>query len=399
MTVHPAAKTWALPPERDPIDPPLARTNLRALASRPGRFEHHLTVVARQGVGQIEVIAASEPLFFAHQNISDEYVLPLPTGDALVDAMPLRTFLTDPETNEDAARLRHRIGDLILHPYGWAHWPGRLRPPFEPPAFPPGMGRRSGLSMVFCASAPAAPADDRPAGVTEGREADAKPYRDDAPPLMIRELGREAPGRLGAVGDVTFELAAPPFAPPNGGWVVVVDSEAPEAFAGDLVRIPPGASWDPPIERALLMSSPSAAPEPPPNVWTDVAPAPFERTEAQPLPQTVGALEICGLSDAGAELRLGDRTAVVPRYWLARMLFRIALHTAVDDARRLERPRPCFGYVETYGGFFYDDRDGAFRLGLRGADATVEIAPDALVDTLARLYSAVAPEGHTEHLE
>jgi hypothetical protein len=38
------------------------RTNLRALAARPGRFEHHLVVVARAGDAQLEMATASEPL-------------------------------------------------------------------------------------------------------------------------------------------------------------------------------------------------------------------------------------------------------------------------------------------------------------------------------------------------
>ena len=63
----------------------VVRTNLLELASRPGRFEHHLTVVARVGDAQLEIATASEPLYFAHVNVSDEYAMALPTGDPPVE--------------------------------------------------------------------------------------------------------------------------------------------------------------------------------------------------------------------------------------------------------------------------------------------------------------------------
>ncbi|MCB9592471.1 MAG: hypothetical protein H6719_07045 [Sandaracinaceae bacterium] len=396
MSVHPTARTWALPPARDPLPDPLARVSLRELAAREGRLEHHLTVVARTGVAQLEIVAASEPLFFAHQNISDEYVLPLRTGDAMVDAMPMLTFLSDPRTGEDVARLRHRAHDLILHPYGLSHWPGRLRPPFTPPAFPPGFGRRTGLSLVFCASTPTPPPSDRRVWVTEGREADAKPYVD-TPPLLLAELEREPDGVLATVGDVTLSLASGPFAPPNGGWVVVLEGDAPDAFAGDLVRVPPGASFDARPPRALLVTSETAAPEPPPRIWDRVAEVPFEAAEAGALPVSLGALELHARSATEVEARLGGTRAVLPRYWLARMLYRVALHTSVVDGARTT-PRPCFGHVETYGGFFYDDREGAFTFGLRGAAEVAVVPAEELLPVLARAYAAVAPAGHTEDL-
>ncbi len=395
MDVHPTARTWRLPPPRDPLPAPLARTNLRALAAREGRLEHHLTVVARIGPAQLEVVTASEPLFFAHVNVSDEHVIALATGDPVVDAMPMRTFLSDPATGEDAARLNHRVDDLILHPFGWSHFPGRLRPPFAPPAFPPGMGRRTGLSLVFCGSVPTPPAPDRVAVVTPGREDDAKAYRDDAPPLGLVELARASLGPLAAIGDVTLSLAAPPFAPANGGWVIVLDGDAPEAFAGDLVRVPAGATFDPPITRALLVASATASPEPPPRVWDRVPVRPFEAPPAGALPAAIGALRLEAISPTEVEASLAGASSAIPRYWLARTLYRIALHTAVADAERVA-PRPCLGHVETYGGFFYDDRDGAFTFGLRGADEVVTLAPEALLPSLAAAYAAVAPEGHHE---
>ncbi len=56
---HPTTKTWTFPPERAPD---ANRTNLKELAARPERFEHHLTVVARLGVAQLEIATASEPV-------------------------------------------------------------------------------------------------------------------------------------------------------------------------------------------------------------------------------------------------------------------------------------------------------------------------------------------------
>lgn len=395
MDVHPTARTWRLPPARDPLPAPLSRTNLRALAAREGRLEHHLTVVARIGPAQIEVVVASEPLFFAHQNVSDEHVIALATGDPIVDGLPMRTFLSDPATGEDVARLKHGTGDLVLHPYGWSHFPGRLRPPFTPPAFPPGMGRRTGLSVVFCGAVPTPPAPDRRATVSPGREGDAKAYRADAPPLGLVELGRAPLGPLAAIGDVTLALAAPPFAPPNGGWVVVLEGGAAEAFAGDLVRVPAGATFDPPVARALLVSSRTASPEPPPRVWERVPERPFEAPASGALPAAIGALRFTEASATEVEATLGGVTTRVPRYWLARMLYRIAVHTAIADAERVP-PRPCLGHVETYGGFVYDDRDGAFTFGLRGASEHASVEADDLLEVLARTYAAVAPEGHDE---
>lgn len=395
MDVHPTARTWRLPPARAPLAAPLARTNLRELAAREGRLEHHLTIVARIGPAQLEVVTASEPLFFAHQNVSDEHVIALATGDALMDSMPLRTFLSDPASGEDAARLNHRVHDLILHPYGWSHWPGRLRPPFTPPAFPPAIGRRTGLSMVFCGAVPVAPAPDRRAVVSPGREDDAKAYRADAPPLGIVELGRAPLGPLAAIGDVTLSLAAPPFAPARGGIAILLEGDAEAAFAGDLVWIPPGASWDPPVARALLAASPSAGPEPPPRVWSRVPEPPFAEPPEGALPCAIGAIRLAARSASEVDATLDGVTTRLPRYWLARMLWRIAVHTAVLDGERAA-PRPCLGHVETYGGFFYDDRDGAFRFGLRGAPATTTVAPEALLSALARAWAAVRPEGHDE---
>ena len=46
------------------------------------------------------------------------YALALPCGDAIVDRIPLRTFLSDASTGADVGRYNHRVGDLVLHPAG-----------------------------------------------------------------------------------------------------------------------------------------------------------------------------------------------------------------------------------------------------------------------------------------
>ncbi len=75
---HPATSTWRFPPaDRPPLPAPLERVNLRELVARPERFEHHLIVCATLGRVQLEIVTASEPLYFGHVNFSDEYALAL----------------------------------------------------------------------------------------------------------------------------------------------------------------------------------------------------------------------------------------------------------------------------------------------------------------------------------
>ena len=102
---HPTSRSWAFPAAvRAALGGGVERTNLRELVARPGRYEHHLLVCATIDGVQLEVATASEPLYFAHVNLSDEYALALPTGDALVDRFPLRTFLSDPVTGADCQK-------------------------------------------------------------------------------------------------------------------------------------------------------------------------------------------------------------------------------------------------------------------------------------------------------
>ena len=195
---HPTSRSWAFPPaERVALGGGIERTNLRELVARPERYEHHLLVCATIDGVQLEVATASEPLYFSHINLSDEYALALPTGDELVDRFPLRTFLSDPTTGADVGRYNHRIGDVVLHPEGLLHWPGRLRAPYEPFDFPPGM-RRSGLSLVYCASTPT-PATWCPLPRPQERAEDAKAYVTPPPPMVLAST-RGAPGVLAHIG-------------------------------------------------------------------------------------------------------------------------------------------------------------------------------------------------------
>jgi hypothetical protein len=183
-------------------------------------------------------------------------------------------------------------------------------------------------------------------------------------------------------------VGEPPFAPARGGYVFVLEGEG-DAFPCDLLYVPKGARYDGAgVARALVFESDFVDADPPPPSWTEVPAAPFARFEDRErgeLPIAIGAMRV---DDAGArevEIAIGDHRARVPRYWLARMLFRVALHGY------------ALGYVETYGGFFYDDRGGASRLGLRGGGG-IALRKSELAESIEALYRAVAPEGYREDL-
>ncbi|MEO8702354.1 MAG: hypothetical protein ABI867_20080 [Kofleriaceae bacterium] len=384
MTRHPCTRTWTFPPEGARGG---ERVNLRELVARPERFEHHLLVVARLGVAQLEVVTASEPLYFAHVNISDEYAVALPTGDALLDHFPLRTFVSDPESGEDLARYNHHSSDLVLHPVGFAHWPGRLRPPYEGLQIPPGM-RRCGLSLVYCASAPTG-SNAKPVALDPKRAGDVKPYRDPAPALSLADL-RGPAGVVASIGTTSLELVVEPasIAPPHGGFVVVLEGDAP----GDLIRVGAGDRLDGRgITRALVLSG-DTPPDPAPPAWRELPASPFAAYEDAPpgtLPVELGKLHVAEDSATRVAVSIGDVTAVVPRYWLARMLFRVALH-----GFRL-------GYVETYEGLYVDDSHRDVRIGIRTAGRRVfcELARDQALAAIEQLYRAIAPPGYRERLE
>jgi NAD(P)H dehydrogenase (quinone) len=396
-TRHSTATTWQFPPpERTLLSAPFHRTNLRELAARPERFEHQLVVCATLGRTQLEIVTASEPLYFGHINLSDEYALALPSGDPIVDRIPLRTFLTDISTGADVGRYNHRSGDLVLHPVGYLHWPGRLRPPYEPFDIPPGV-RRCGLSLVFCASE-RTPGNPPALIPPPGREADVKAYVAPAPPMLLAAIDGP-PGTIARIGTTELLLVERRgrISPPRGGWVVVLGADAESPYAAcDLIRVPPGASLDArSILRALVLADPEAAPDPPPPSWRTLPPppfAPFEDVAPGPLPFRYGALTVDPARSGAVVVSIDGVTAAVPRYWLARMLFRVALH-----GLRL-------GYVETYGGLFIDDqplRTGhAIELGLRTPSrrASMAVPSEDVLGVIEQLYRSVAPPGYRERL-
>jgi NAD(P)H dehydrogenase (quinone) len=389
---HAASASWVFPPEPRAHLPGVRRVNLRELAARPGRFEHHLTVVARVGRAQLEMVTASESLAFAHVNVSDEYALALPTGDGVIDGFPLRTFVADAATGQDAARYNHRVGDLVLHPFSWMHWPGRLRPPFEPFVFPAGM-RRCGLTVVFCGSSPIVPAGghERPPGVSDVRALDAKSYQAAPPPLGLADLWGEHARTVARVGEATMVLVIRPerIPAPRGAYVLVLEADAGGAHhACDLLYLSPGSTLDgDAVARALVLSDEARDAEPPPASWERVPQppfAPFNEVRRVSLPVSRSGITLTPLDAAHVGVAIGAGEAIVPRHWLARMLFRIALH------------RPLLGYVETYGGLFFDDREGVV-FGLRGHGvAQTSVAQAELLGVLEALYLAVAPDGYLE---
>lgn len=397
---HPATQRWRFPdPQRAPLPLPLRRANLKELAARPGRFEHHLMVVGTLGDAQIEIATASEPVYFAHRNISDEYAVAMPTGDALVDGFPMRTFLVD-DAHQAIARYQHQAGDLVLHPFGPRHWPGQLRPPHEPFVFAPGT-RRTGYTLVFCARRPLEPTT-RPLRVD--REGGAKSYVDDAPDMALFDLREGEPGRVARVGNVRVDLVASPaeLVLAEGGWVAVIVGDGVHA-SGDLIFVPPGASVPTGgLVRALVFTS-TRAPDPPPASWDEVPAEPFPPAEAKAPGKLPLEVEREGVTlhvepESATHVRLrvtggeGEEVeAVVPRYWMARMLYRLPLHGLQ------------LGRLETYGGFTYEDhagdRDAAtdvIELGV--GERRIAIPRDEAAHVIEQLYRAVAPEGYVERL-
>lgn len=391
MNRHPCTEGWEFPPASRPALPdPIQRVNLRELAAREGRFEHHLLVVGRVGSAQLELPTASEPLSFAHANLSDELVVVLPTGSPLVDAARFRVFVSDPDGGVDVLRVNHYAGQLLLHPFGYLHWPGRVRDAFEVPSFPPGM-RRAAVTLVCCACRVTPTHERQPLEVGEGLEAEAKLYTERSVPRLLRDLRVESAGVVGRIGDTEWSLHIAPdvLAPKNGGYVAIISAVGGAHFDGDLVYIPPGARLSGEgIGRALMLSSPSELAEPPPESWRSLPPppfAPFEENNPGALPAQFGALEFVAVDDARVVVRSESGSAEVPRYWAARTLFRWALH-----GLRL-------GYIETYGGLYCRDDEGEFRVGVRGVGSE-RIEPGRAYQRVEALYRSIAPPGYAEDL-
>ena len=161
--------------------------------------------------------------------------------------------------------------------------------------------------------------------------------------------------------------------------------------ACDLVHVPPGESLETTgVRRALLFTSEGHDVEAPPGSW-DALPsslfAPVEDAPRGTLPVSCGGLVVSAVDRELVFVAVGTGTAQVPRYWLARMLFRVGLH------------RPLLGYVETYGGFFFDDREpGRHRIGVRGL-GEIALPPDDSLRLVESHYRAVAPDGYSERLD
>lgn len=385
---HSAAQYWQFPPyDRAQLPMGIDRTNLREIVARPERFEHHLVVCASIGSAQLEVTAASEPLYFSHINLSDEIVVALPTGDDIADKFPLRTFLARPD-GTDAGRYNHRNGDAVLHPQGWLHWPGRLRAPYEPFDFPPGM-RRSGLSIVYCAST-LTRGCNRVRIAPEGRTEDVKVYTEPAPPMMLSNL--RTTGRVGSIGTTHLDLVVRPsgITLPKGGFVVVLEAAGGDSFDCDLYRLDPGVRLDcTGIVRALVFSGEDLPPDPVPDSWAIAPPPafkPFEEAAPGSFPVNSGKMHVLEGKPGHVTVRIGDKSADIPRYWLARLLYRLGLH------------RYRLGYVETYEGFFVDDRgDGPIKIGVRSV-GNIEVSRKKAPALIEKLYRAVAPPGYVERL-
>lgn len=179
----------------------------------------------------------------------------------------------------------------------------------------------------------------------------------------------------------------------------MLEAEASSTHAAcDLVRIPEGATLDGAgIVRALVLASDEVAPDPIPPAWLELSAPPFaayEEAEPGSLPLELASaagdvMRIEEVSPSVVAIAAGGAKAEVPRYWLARMLHRVALH-----GLRL-------GYAETYGGFFVDDRPGEehgdelVRLGVRGGTG-VAIPRSEAAAAIERMYRAVAPPGYRE---
>jgi hypothetical protein len=166
-------------------------------------------------------------------------------------------------------------------------------------------------------------------------------------------------------------------------------------MAGDLIRISTGASLDSTgIARALVFSSQYAVPDPVPASWRETPkPAfpPFEDRPRGTLPVELGELSIAERSPTVVTATLRDVIVEVPRYWLARTLFRLGLH-----GLRL-------GYVEVYGGLVFDDHAATthdVHVGVRSNDQRLQVSipRTQAMGLIERLYRAVAPAGYTERL-
>ena len=239
--------------------------------ARPARYEHHLMVCATIDGVQLEVTTASEPLYFNHINLSDEYAMRAPDRRRAGRSLP-------------APHVPVRPGD------------GRGRRSLQPSRRRPGapsrracstgqgdFARRSsrstfrrecadaGLSSCIVQAHPRQPTWC-PLPRPVGREEDAKAYMSPAPPMVLASM-RGEPGVLAHIGRTTLAArrGAGGDRAPHGGWVVVLEAAAGSAHAAcDLLRLPEGTSLDGAgIVRALLFASNEEGPGPIPRSWSE----------------------------------------------------------------------------------------------------------------------------------
>ncbi|NLE47561.1 MAG: hypothetical protein GX614_04100 [Sandaracinaceae bacterium] len=388
---HPCTTSWRFPEvsrlENPDLPGGIRRTNLRELTARPGRYEHHLMVVASIGPNQLEAPTASEPLYFAHQNFSDEWVVTLPTGNPMLDSFEPRIFIQDKESFGDESRFLQRTLELVLHPYGHLHWPSRLRPPYAPPPIPPGL-RQCGLTLVYCANVDTPPDERRPLRIGSGLAVRGK--GDTSVPRTHLDLRSEDEGIVARVGESSLRLLVSPetINAPRGAYLAILEGEGAH-FETDLIYLPKGSSLSGEgIKRALLFASDNLDADPPPPSWTAVPEppfAPFEKAAPGELPLRMAGIEVEPIDAAFVRIRIGASDSEIPRHWAARHLFRWPLH------------RYRLAYLETYGGLYTDDRGEDAIIGLRGGDS-VSIHKDELTPIVEALYRAIAPPGYTEEL-
>jgi hypothetical protein len=211
---------------------------------------------------------------------------------------------------------------------------------------------------------------------------------------MVLASIRGKPRPLATIGRTTLSFVELPegIEPPHGGWLLVLEAVPESAHAPcDLYRVPEGTRLDGTgIVRALVLASDARGPDPAPRSWR-ACPAPafaqFEDAAPGELPIAIADLRVKAIDARRVSVTVATETTEVPRYWLARMLFRVGLH------------RLSLGYAETYGGFFVDDRgDGPVLFGLRSGSArgSVSVPRGEALATAERLYHAVAPPGYTE---
>ena len=230
---HPTTRSWVFPPPSRPaLGTGIERTNLRELVARSTRHEHQLMVCATVDGVQLEVTTASEPLYFGHINLSDEYALALPTGDDLVDRFPLRTFLSDLATGEDVGRYNHRIGDLVLHPEGYAALAGAAACAVRAVRLPARHAPLRAEYRVLCKHCHARDVVHR----CRGRRVAKKTRRPTSRPrrrwCSRRFAASLACSRASDAPRSRSSSCPTAIAPPHGGWVVVLEAMPDERPRG-----------------------------------------------------------------------------------------------------------------------------------------------------------------------